>query len=157
VDAGATFIVELPLAEPPEARAIAALRPEQTPPAPVLSILIVDDEPAIRGALANYFRREGHVVEAVGTAAEALARVKSERYDRLLVDLRMPDTPGDALYREIERRDPETAARVVFMSGDLESEAGGAFIRATGRPCISKPFEFDDLSTVVLGRPPREG
>ena len=74
-----------------------------------LTMLVVDDEPAIRSAIVRYFVGLGHTVDAAGTGAEAYALLESRRYDALLLDLRMPDTSGDAIYRELVERDPTHA------------------------------------------------
>ncbi|MBX6332902.1 MAG: response regulator, partial [Gemmatimonadaceae bacterium] len=104
------------------------------------TFLVVDDEPTIRLALVRYLEKEGHVVDAVASGAEALERVRAKRYDGILLDLRMPDLPGDEVYAALERVDPEHAARVVFATGDVESAAAREFLRRVQRPYVSKPF-----------------
>jgi PAS domain S-box-containing protein len=146
--AGAEFVVELPLTAAGEEAPRAA---SATPPAPgtVRSVLIVDDEPSIRGALSGFLDSLGHAPDAVGTGGEALERMRARRYDAVLLDLRMPDMSGAAVYEAMKAADPGQAARVVFVTGDVQSDAARAFIRATGRPCLSKPFLLDDVAQVL--------
>jgi CheY-like chemotaxis protein len=146
---GATFVVELPRVAPPE--------PHRAPPAPTpavapggRSVLVVDDEPSVRGAITTYLRSLGIAADGAASGAAALARVRERRYDAILLDLRMPDMPGDAVYAELAAADPALAERVVFLTGDLHSEAAAAFVRSTGRPFVSKPFELDDLARVLF-------
>ena len=72
-----------------------------------------------------------------------------ERFDVILTDIRMPDLDGRALYREIERRWPERAAKVVFVSGDTLTSALREFAEESGRPVIEKPFLPSDVRRVV--------
>src|SRR5688500_19487364 len=92
---GATFTVELPIVHAPTPRTgeIPIVHEPSTAPR---TILIVDDEPAIRAALSLYLEREGHTVDAVGSGREALEHARSRRYDSILLDLRMPDKIGRA-------------------------------------------------------------
>jgi two-component system NtrC family sensor kinase len=120
-----------------------------------LTMLVVDDEPAIRSAIVRYFAGLGHVVDAAGNGAEAYALLESRRYDTVLLDLRMPDTGGDTIYRELLERDAAHAARVVFLTGDAQSDATQRFLDETGRPCVMKPFTFDELTRVVLAQAAR--
>ncbi|HZO19873.1 MAG TPA: PAS domain S-box protein [Gemmatimonadaceae bacterium] len=145
---GATFTVELPLVHAP------APRTGEIPVAPERStaprtILVVDDEPAIRAALSLYLEREGHTVDAVATAREALEHARTRRYDAILLDLRMPDIPGDELFAELQASDPEHAARVVFATGDVESEGARAFLEQAGRPYICKPFALEEVAELL--------
>jgi PAS domain S-box-containing protein len=117
-----------------------------------LNVLIVDDEPAIRAAIVRYFTGLGHTVDAAGTGAEAHALLESRRYDALLLDLRMPDTSGDAIYRELLERDPSHAERVIFLTGDMQNESTQQFIESSGRASVMKPFSFDELTRVVLAQ-----
>jgi len=131
----------------------AVAEPEVTAPGTrPLSILVVDDEPAIRSAIVRYFAGLGHTVDAAATGAEAYVLLESRRYDVLLLDLRMPDTGGDAIYRELVERDPSHAARVIFLTGDVQNDASQRFIDATGRPRVTKPFTFDELTRAVFAQ-----
>jgi CheY-like chemotaxis protein len=56
---------------------------------------------------------------------------------------------GEALYRELLERDPRHARRVVFVTGDLQSNAAQRFLTEAGRPVIGKPFQLDDLAAVL--------
>jgi two-component system NtrC family sensor kinase len=137
VGEGATFSIELPCAPP----AVALSGPPEAPLRQATrTFLIVDDEPAIRLALVRYLQKEGHAVDAVATGHEALALVRSRRYDGILLDLRMPDMAGHAVYETLRREDPDHAARVVFATGDVESEGAREFLEAAQRPYVSKPF-----------------
>ena len=147
---GATFHVELPYVEPPNAqRSHAHHFPLSTRHAQ--RVLVVDDEPSIRGAVTKFLRSHGHAVDTVGSGKEALALVAQRRYDAILLDLRMPDMPGDVLYAELHDRAPAAAERVVFLTGDTQSESARGFLESTGRPTVSKPFLLDDLAAVLLG------
>jgi len=139
---------------PPGAEPIAAVtEPEVTPSGDrPLNILVVDDEPSIRSAIVRYFAGLGHTVDAAGTGAEAYALLESRRYDTILLDLRMPDTSGDAIYRELVERDASHAGRVIFLTGDVQSDHSQQFIDATGRPRVTKPFSFDELTRVVFAQ-----
>jgi len=152
-DTGASFVVELPIIPPPGA----ALPPRSvaeahSPGARPLSILIVDDEPAIRSAIVRYFGGLGHSVDAAGTGAEAHALIQSRRYDALLLDMRMPDTSGDVIHQELLERDAELAARVIFLTGDVQNDATREVIERSGRASVMKPFSFEELTRVILAQ-----
>jgi PAS domain S-box-containing protein len=146
--AGATFIVELPYVAPPEqapAPEPKAAEPDATP----RRMLVVDDEPAMRAAVSGFLLSLGHRVSVAPNAAEARAHLASAEYDVVLLDLRMPDGGGEDLYRELRKSDARHARRVVFVTGDLQSEDAQRFLNETGRPVIGKPFQLDDLAAVL--------
>ena len=113
------------------------------------SALVVDDEVGVREILAEILMGSGHRVVAAASGREALERMGEERFDVVLTDIRMPDLDGRALYREIERRWPERAAKVVFVSGDTLTSALREFAEESGRPVIEKPFLPSDVRRVV--------
>jgi len=119
-------------------------------PVSARNILIVDDEPEIREMLAEILVAEGHRVVAAASGREALERMRVEHFDVVLTDVRMPDLDGRALYEEIERRWPERAACVVFVTGDTLASAMRDFATLTGRPVIEKPFLPAEVRRVVL-------
>lgn len=147
---GSTFAIELPLVDPPaDATPPRAARVERPPRA--RSLLIVDDEPSIRRALVRFLERDGHHVDAAASGPEALQLIAQRRYDGILLDLRMPDMAGDALYEQLCRCDPALAARVVFATGDTESDSARAFLAAAGRPVLAKPFVLPDVAELLCG------
>jgi DNA-binding response OmpR family regulator len=83
---------------------------------------------------------------------DAIACATATEYDALLLDLRLPDISGDRVLAELRvlAREPE---RVVFMTGDTQSESTRHALDAVGRPVISKPFLLDELAAVVLAEP----
>jgi PAS domain S-box-containing protein len=111
--------------------------------------LVVDDEAEVRETLADILAGAGHRVVAVGSGREALERMGRERFDVILTDIRMPDLDGRELYREIERRWPERAAQVLFVTGDTLTSALRAFADETGRPVIEKPFLPAEVCRIV--------
>jgi EAL domain-containing protein (putative c-di-GMP-specific phosphodiesterase class I)/CheY-like chemotaxis protein len=81
-----------------------------------IRVLIADDEPALRGALADLLEHEDDVVliGAAGDADEAIALAGDERPDVALVDVSMPAGGGARAAREIARCSPDT--RVIALS-----------------------------------------
>jgi PAS domain S-box-containing protein len=145
---GACFTVELPYVVPPSMRGVETR--EASPTDRVgRRLLVVDDEPSIRNAIATYFRSLGHHVDVAGSGREGIDRASSASYDALLLDLRLPDLAGDELLRELEAsgRAPK---RVVFITGDTQSESARASLESTGRRIIAKPFLLDELADAVL-------
>ena len=69
----------------------------------------------------------------------------------VLLGLRMAGGGGDTLYGELEQRDPRHASRVVFVTGDTDSEQMRRFLSESGRPCVTQPLQLDDLAAVLAG------
>ena len=61
----------------------------------------------------------------------------------------MPDQSGDAVYAALLASDPEHAERVVFATGDVESNAAREFLRTAQRPYVSKPFVLPTVSHLL--------
>ncbi|HEY4216378.1 MAG TPA: PAS domain S-box protein [Gemmatimonadaceae bacterium] len=145
---GATFILELPVVAPPLTEP--EPEPEPAPPsAQARRLLLVDDEPTIRQAITKYFGSLGHTVDAVGSGREAIARATETRYDAVMLDLRLPDRSGDEIFAEM-RELPTAPRRVVFITGDTQSDAAQRALAATGCVTVSKPFLLDELASIVL-------
>ena len=112
-------------------------------------ILIVDDELEIRETLADILTGAEHRVVTVGSGREALTRMAGEQFDLILTDIRMADLDGRALYQEIERRWPERARSVVFITGDTLDSSLREFAADSGRPVIEKPFLPGEVRRLV--------
>jgi response regulator RpfG family c-di-GMP phosphodiesterase len=105
--------------------------------------LIVDDEPGVRSVAGKILNRAGSVCEMAGTAEEALDRITRERFDIVLLDIRLPGMDGLVLARHIQERDP--AISLVMMTGTTNVESVIAAMQAGAADYVIKPFGADTL------------
>ena len=113
-------------------------------PTPV-RILVVDDDPAVRSLLERLLASGGYAVESLSTAEDALARVRAEPPDLVLLDLHLPDRSGQDVLAEI-RDDPATRLLPVVMLTGASSQAERLRAQALGvTDFLSKPFSPEEL------------
>jgi CheY-like chemotaxis protein len=108
-----------------------------------LSVLIVDDNPAMASTLADVLDVSGFKVYAAGGGAEALAILKKHPVDVLLTDVVMPGMSGVALYRKAKKTHPKltTFLMTAYAADDLIHQGMQAGIRAV----LNKPLDMDQL------------
>lgn len=106
-------------------------------------VLIVDDEENIRKFLAKSLQREKFEVRAAGNGAEAYHQFEKERPDLVVLDVRLPDTNGIEILRNLRRRDADLPIIIVTAFGEIrlavEAMREGAF------DFVAKPFDFNTL------------
>ena len=117
--------------------------------APVLSVLVVDDEKEIAALLADLLALDGHRVTTASNGLAALDQIEHQEYDVILSDLRMPTLDGPGLYREIERRHPRLLSRLVFVTGNALSGESAEFFGRTGARYLRKPFVMAEIRRVI--------
>ena len=148
---GARFVIELPIIAPRTTGDYPAV-PPTIPVTDRLHILVIDDEASVRVALQRYLSSRGHEVETTASGKEALARMREDAFDAVIVDMRMPDLSGEQLFQELKGRDESYAERVIFTTGQLVDDSVRSFLASTGRPCVPKPFEFGAFDQVLPAR-----
>ncbi|MBI4269536.1 MAG: response regulator [Candidatus Rokubacteria bacterium] len=147
VGQGASFVIELPVVPISEPQP-AAERLEPTA-GRGLTILVVDDEAEVGEVLGDLLGSEGHAVETAMDGLDALERIQQRVFDLIFTDIRMPRLDGAGLYRELERRDPALARRVVLVTGDVLSSEVGELIGRLGVPALSKPLDFAEVRRMI--------
>jgi CheY-like chemotaxis protein len=124
-----------------------------TPAFPQRRILVVDDEPLVCDAVKMMLDFDGHAVETVGSAKDALATLEKSKFDLVITDFEMPFMKGDALALAIKARDPKQP--IVMISAYAE------MLQASGNPLtgvdfvISKPFLLENLRQAIAKVTPR--
>jgi len=113
-------------------------------------ILVVDDEPSICRALTIAFSRGGYDVRAVESGEVALSMLRTEHFDCMVVDLRVPDVRGDVLFELAASLQPQLRVSTIFTTGDA-SEFAQDLIGACGCPLVGKPFDLVELLRMVGG------
>jgi CheY-like chemotaxis protein len=108
---------------------------------PTATVLVVDDEPAIREVIATLLEDEGYLVRHAKDGLEALDAINGNRIDLIVSDVVMPRLDGASLVRKLRRRGHLTP--VVLMS------AVYADVDLPGVRFVPKPFEIDRLLGTV--------
>jgi PAS domain S-box-containing protein len=145
---GTTFTVHLPIS------AVAAVAPalpepiEGTPSdRPRLSVLVVDDEAAVRQLLTRFIEREGHEVTTVASGREALQRLDERVYDLLITDLGMPDMSGHEVTHHAHERSPHMPT--VLITGWGETITPEQLAKMNVLALLPKPFSHKDLGALL--------
>ncbi|MBN93671.1 MAG: hypothetical protein CL928_06285 [Deltaproteobacteria bacterium] len=145
---GASFFVSFPAAAGPR-RPPAPTVPPPPPATAGSSVLVVEDEPALATAVTDALKDAGYRVEHAGDGQAALERVRSERFDLVICDLKMPRLDGPAFFRVLSKEQPTLARQVVFVTGDVAGTDAERFLTESGCRWLPKPFRLTDLLRVT--------
>ena len=106
-------------------------------------VLVVDDERSILLLLKEALSQWGYQVTVASSAAEALGLLKSELFDALITDIRMPDMSGLELLREVKKQDE--SIEVVMMTGYPTIASAVQALKEGAYDYLSKPLILDEL------------
>ncbi|MEN1974324.1 MULTISPECIES: response regulator transcription factor [unclassified Cellulomonas] len=101
-------------------------------------VLVVDDDPEIREMLASTLDFAGFVVDVAAGATEALAALRAQRPDVLVLDVSMPGTDGFELVQLVRRRD--AGLPVLFLSARDTVDDRVRGLRLGADDYVTKPF-----------------
>ena len=112
-------------------------------------LLVVDDEPFIRDALARHFRMSGLEVETACDGLEAVDRLSGgSSFGVVVTDIAMPRLDGIGLLERVRREHPTLG--VVVITGFVTLENAVACARLGAETCIFKPFrDLSELDAAV--------
>ena len=119
-------------------------------------ILVVEDDPLARDLLTSVLSDEGYEVMAAENGEQALAAIGTISPDLLTLDLDLPGIAGDLILAELRRRDETRELPVVIVSAKHPIPAD---VRTMAQAIVPKPFDIDELLTVVrsFAPPPASG
>src|SRR5215831_13996021 len=107
------------------------------------SVLIVDDEAAIRESLETLLEFEGYAVESAVTGEDGLARMAERPFDLVLLDFALPDRNGLEILADIRSRDPGLAVIMITAYGTVDNAVRAMQNGATN--FIQKPWDNEKL------------
>lgn len=111
-------------------------------------ILFVDDEPNVLSALRRIFRRENYRIDTAMSGAEALQLLKSNEYQVIISDYKMPMMDGAELLKRVKALHPHTIR--IMLTGEADTGAVlGAINDGAVYKFILKPWNDDDLRITV--------
>jgi CheY-like chemotaxis protein len=114
-----------------------------------MRVLVVDDEPEVRGAVSEFLAFNDMEVLEAANGLEALLQVKRARPDAVVLDLRMPRLGGIETLKRIRRLDPNVV--VVVVSGNIEDDAHRQAVALGARAVLTKPVMLPDLVDLLRG------
>ena len=126
-----------------EAAVIVRHNPGETSLPAAGSVLIIDDEAAIRESLETLLELEGYGVESAASGEEGLARIGERSFDLVLLDLALPDRNGMDLLAEIHLQDPGLSIIMVTAYGTVENAVGA--MQAGASNFVQKPWDNEKL------------
>jgi CheY-like chemotaxis protein len=113
-------------------------------------ILVVDDDPAVRGALARALERRGHQVILASSGAEGARLWREAASDLVILDVHMPDMDGIELLAQLRSLHPTVPILIVSGGADtrkLDLLRTSQLLGATAE--LGKPFTLADLYGAV--------
>jgi CheY-like chemotaxis protein len=144
--AGTTVRIQLPAAVPDEAEVSATVEPQAGADE---SVLLVEDEDAVRQIMLRQLDRSGYRVREVADPIEALRVFAADPqcFDILLTDIVMPGMSGTQLAGRLRELRPDLP--VLFMSGYTSGPAPGGHELPTDGSLLHKPFDRPTLLTAL--------
>jgi CheY-like chemotaxis protein len=141
--------------EPPpgQAHEESGLDPADTPsrpPSAGLHLLVVDDVPAIRAMLRAFLTSDGHCVTAAQNGAEAIELTSRDRFDAVLMDVRMPVMDGIEATRRIRKLPGEAGSTpIIAISADEMAETMPICLAAGMNAMLAKPIDYAALAATL--------
>ena len=111
------------------------------------SILVIDDEKAIRKALNEILTFEGFVVDEAADGAEGAKKIKENVYDCILCDIKMPRMDGIEVLQLVREERPDTPFIVISGHGNIETAVDA--VKKGAYDYISKPPDLNRLLITI--------
>jgi DNA-binding NtrC family response regulator len=112
-------------------------------------ILVVDDDVGILRVFKRILEKEGYIVETAETGKDAIEKIKNEKFNVCLIDVRLPDMDGTELLRKMAN-DSETIK--IIVTGFSTEEVGKKAADYGADDFLVKPIRADELIATVRDR-----
>jgi DNA-binding response OmpR family regulator len=106
------------------------------------TVMVVEDEYKLRELLRNYLEREGLEVFSTGSGAEALSHASDRALDLVILDLSLPDVPGEEVAREIKAG---SDAAILMLTAKTDEQDRIAGLELGADDYVTKPFSPREL------------
>ena len=135
------FRLELPIAQSTAARRAAPAGSPMVVTGDGRTALVVEDEASVLDLIVTILSQTGWRVDVASGGHEGLQRVRRQRYDLIVSDIRMPDGDGETFYRDAISDDPSLGQRFIFITGDTANREAFTFVKDAGALVVEKPFQ----------------
>ncbi len=108
------------------------------------TILVVDDQESLRNLIVTFLSKLGHSCVTAIDGVDALDKMKGNKFDAVVSDIKMPNMDGITLTSKISIQYPELP--IMIMTAFEEEDTAGLAICAGARDFIRKPFSLNEFS-----------
>ena len=115
------------------------------PPAPVASVLVVDDTIENLRLLSDLLGEQGYEVRAVTNGRQALQAVEHDPPDLILLDINMPEMDGYEVCRRLRATERSKDVPVIFLTALTDTADKVRAFDAGGVDYVTKPFQFEEV------------
>ncbi len=112
-----------------------------------LSILILDDEPIVSKRLKPSLQKKGYRVETYTDSLTALQRVRDQRFDIVITDLKMEGVDGMEFLTEVKKLWPDT--EVIVITGFATMDTAKESFQKGIFDFLAKPFKLSEINEVI--------
>jgi DNA-binding response OmpR family regulator len=109
------------------------------------TVLLVEDEKKLRELIRSYLERAGFTVLSTGSGAEAITLAVSAAPDLVVLDLGLPDVPGETVAREVRATGPTGAVPILMLTAKAAEEDRITGLELGADDYVTKPFSPREL------------
>ena len=109
--------------------------------------LVVDDDPGLQDLFRTFLKKIGFSRVVVGTAKEAIKSLGKQKFDLMFLDLKLPDAPGDQVFKTAKQIDPDL--NVIVVTGYPDSEILDRILQISPVTVLKKPLKVVQLNQAV--------
>ncbi len=109
--------------------------------------LIVEDDQGIQKFFGDFLSRSGVAHEVAGTGAEAIKALKTQEFDFVFLDLKLPDVGGDEVFEQLKALHPDM--QVVITTSYPDSEMLSRILNTAPVTVLKKPVDLKQLEGIV--------
>ena len=112
-------------------------------------LLLVDDEPNILVPIEFLMKQQGFAVEKAYNGQEALDKMKNYTPDIIILDVMMPKMDGFEVAKQIRANEKFAATQIIFLTAKGTVHDKDTGYSAGGEAYLTKPFDNDELVSIV--------
>lgn len=111
-------------------------------------ILVVDDEIWACDAIKLFMEEKGHDAITAFSGEEALEKVKNEKPDLILLDIRMPGMDGMEVLKRVREFNKDVG--IIMVTAVKDEEIGKEALKSGADEYVTKPIDLNHLETTIL-------
>lgn len=118
-----------------------------------INVLVVEDDPGVQALFRSYLKKNGLSGTISATAKDGITSLRQHKFELMLLDLQLPDAPGDQMYKIAKQIDPDL--KVIVVTGYPDSAMLDRILQISPVTVLKKPLKIEQVHQTLraLGLP----